>query len=379
MQGKLILKNSDQEVVLTFKENDKIIIGRNKRCNLIVNDTKISSMHCQIDVSGEGCRFVDLGSTNGSYVNGNKTSSATLYNNDVIRLGNAEIAIEFTVDKDKSLKKKLLNSEITETWSENDLPAEEVEYIYNYRLLKTINDFGQGENYQAEHKTRYDIVALRKLPVSSSTNSFEKFAKSTEFFKSLDSARIIKTLDIFEENGVPIIVTEYIQGCTLEMWLEKKQRLSLSRSLKIAAYIASGIEYLHRFHISGICLCPHHIIVEELTKRTKIFDISCASFLRQSGYDTHALDVAVQKYYPKPLEDAQDDMYVLGTLLFFLLTGESPIQHSSPQEYLEQKRSVPPAILQLVVDYLQKPREQKIKRFYQTVTKTFHNLKRKER
>ena len=84
MQGKLILKNSDQEVVLTFKENDKIIIGRNKRCNLIVNDTKISSMHCQIDVSGVGCRFVDLGSTNGSYVNGNKTTSATLQNNDII-------------------------------------------------------------------------------------------------------------------------------------------------------------------------------------------------------------------------------------------------------------------------------------------------------
>lgn len=378
MQGKLILKNSDQEVVLTFKENDKIIIGRNKRCNLIVNDTKISSMHCQIDVSGVGCRFVDLGSTNGSYVNGNKTSTAALQNNDIIRLGNAEIAIEFSIDKD-SIKKKLLNSEITETWSENELPVEEAEYIYNYRLLKKIDDFGQGENYQAEHKTRHDIVALRKLPVASSSTAFEKFAENIHFLKSLDSARIIKTLDIFEENGVPIIVTEYIQGCTLDMWLEKKQRLSLSRSLKIAAYIASGIEYLHRFHISGIRLCPQHIIVEELTKRTKIFDISSAFFLQKSGFDTHALDVAIQKYYPKPLQSTQDDMYVLGTLLFFLLAGESPLQHSSPKKYLEQKRSVPPAILQLVADYLQKPQEQNVKRFYQTVTKTFHNLKRKER
>ena len=123
----------------------------------------------------------------------------------------------------------------------------------------------------------------------------------------------------------------------------------------------------------------YRCIVEELTKRTKIFDISSASFLQQSGFDTHALDVAVQKYYPKPLKNAQDDMYVLGTLLFFLLTGESPLQHSSPKKYLEQKRSVPPDILQIVVDYLQKPKEQSVKRFYQTVTKTFHNLKRKER
>lgn len=379
MQGKLILKSSDQEVVLTFKENEKIIIGRNKRCNLIVNDSKISSMHCQIDIGKEGCRFVDLGSTNGSYVNGNKVNSADLQSSDIIRLGNAEIVIEYNASKKKNEAKKAQHLEITETWSENDLPVEEVEYIQEYRLLKKIDDFGVGENYQAEHKTRGGIVTLRKLPVSSSESGWQKFSEKTQFYKKLDSARIIKTFDIIEDNFVPILVTEYIQGCTLEDWLAKKQKLSLSRALKIAAYIASGVEYLHRIDIFGTTLCPSHIVVEELTKRTKIFDISSLSLLQESGYNAQMLSPTVNKYYSNRIEDSSGDMYVLGTLLFFLLTGKSPLKYESAKEYLENKRSTPPKILELVGDYLQNPQQQKVKRFYQTVTQTFHDLKRKDR
>lgn len=377
MQGKLTVKKvNGKEMILTFKENEKIIIGRNKRCNLIVSDSKISSMHCQIDTTTNECRFVDLGSTNGTFVNDNKVSTSQLQNNDIIKLGNVSILVEYKTTK--IAKKNTQIAEITETWSEDDLPAEEIEYINDYRILKKIGDFGSGENFQAEHRTHKNIVALRKLPVSSQPEAFKKFAESIDFYKTLDSVRIIKTLDIVEDKGVPILVTEYIQGCTLEHWLQKRQKISVSRSLKIAAYVASGLEYLHRSNIAGIDLCPHHIILEELTKRIKIFDIATARFLRENGYDNLLFYENIQAFSSKKHKGEFSDIYSLGSLLFFLLMGKSPEDEENSLEKLRNKRSIPPEIIALVESHLKNPEQQRIKSYYQIVTQVFQNLKKKK-
>ncbi len=45
------------------------IVGRGSHCQVIVNDARVSTSHCQLTATDTGVLLVDLDSTNGTYVN----------------------------------------------------------------------------------------------------------------------------------------------------------------------------------------------------------------------------------------------------------------------------------------------------------------------
>lgn len=64
-----------------------IQIGRVADSDIVLPDPNVSRVHARIERSGDGYVINDLESTNGTWVNEKKVSSAALKENDVIRLG----------------------------------------------------------------------------------------------------------------------------------------------------------------------------------------------------------------------------------------------------------------------------------------------------
>ncbi|MGL5153276.1 MAG: FHA domain-containing protein [Clostridium sp.] len=63
----------------------KIIIGRNKDCDISYSNKLVSSNHCYLEFNPNGeVKVVDTNSSNGTYVNGSKIREATLNIGDVI-------------------------------------------------------------------------------------------------------------------------------------------------------------------------------------------------------------------------------------------------------------------------------------------------------
>ncbi len=52
------------------------VIGRHETCDVVVNDSQVSRRHCQISWDGVYCTLEDLGSTNGTTVNGQRLTAA---------------------------------------------------------------------------------------------------------------------------------------------------------------------------------------------------------------------------------------------------------------------------------------------------------------
>ncbi len=52
------------------------LIGRNETCDLVVDDSQVSRRHCQILWDGVYCTLEDLGSTNGTFINGQRLQAA---------------------------------------------------------------------------------------------------------------------------------------------------------------------------------------------------------------------------------------------------------------------------------------------------------------
>lgn len=97
---------------MSEKENIReiILIGREVDSNFVANDPSVSRQHAQIIDYGTYYTVVDLGSTNGTYVNGKKVASeTTLHSGDKLQVGNVVVPWEQLVQPpQKSKKAKVL-------------------------------------------------------------------------------------------------------------------------------------------------------------------------------------------------------------------------------------------------------------------------------
>src|SRR5947208_1294124 len=70
-------------------------IGRAPRADFIVDAALVSRLHCRLTAGAAALEVLDLDSTNGTYVNGERTPRATLHSGDRLGVGR----VELTVDK----------------------------------------------------------------------------------------------------------------------------------------------------------------------------------------------------------------------------------------------------------------------------------------
>lgn len=67
------------------------VIGRGAEADLQVHDTGVSRRHAELRRTREGVQVHDLGSTNGTRVNGKRVTAATLVNGDVVTVGTTDL------------------------------------------------------------------------------------------------------------------------------------------------------------------------------------------------------------------------------------------------------------------------------------------------
>ena len=68
-------------------DQEKLVLGRGPGVDVQLDDSEMSSQHAAVEWSGEGFRICDLGSTNGTFVNGRPVRACDLAAGDRIELG----------------------------------------------------------------------------------------------------------------------------------------------------------------------------------------------------------------------------------------------------------------------------------------------------
>jgi pSer/pThr/pTyr-binding forkhead associated (FHA) protein len=73
----------------------EFLIGRGADCDLRLRETAVSRHHCTIRLNGGEATVVDLGSSNGTFLNGQRIrSSAPLHNGDELTVGSAAFVVD---------------------------------------------------------------------------------------------------------------------------------------------------------------------------------------------------------------------------------------------------------------------------------------------
>ncbi|MCL4312901.1 MAG: DUF3662 and FHA domain-containing protein [Actinobacteria bacterium] len=72
-----------------------LLIGRLPICSVLLDDPNVSRQHAEIRYEDDHLLVVDLGSTNGTWVNGSKVTYTELQDEDEIRVGTTTLRVEF--------------------------------------------------------------------------------------------------------------------------------------------------------------------------------------------------------------------------------------------------------------------------------------------
>lgn len=92
------LKSGQRRFALAFGVNE---VGRQQECDVCINDASVSRSHAKIHVAADGITLVDLGSKNGTAVNGTAVSGATkLKDGDEVKFGQVRLQLFVVTPRD---------------------------------------------------------------------------------------------------------------------------------------------------------------------------------------------------------------------------------------------------------------------------------------
>ena len=216
-----------------------------------------------------------------------------------------------------------------------------------YLIDEEIGHGGMGTVYLARDVKLGRPVAIKVLaPEAVSGIGVQQFLKEARYTARLQHQNVLGLYDAGEAAGHPYYVMPYIKGGSLRQLLERRGRLPLDEALRIAAGIASALDYAHRNHVLHCDVKPENILVTEDHVYVADFGISRAihaevhEWGRREGIDSSAGTPA----YVSPEQasgernlDARSDVYSFSCVLFEMLAGRAPFTGGNTEQIVAQR------------------------------------------
>ncbi len=240
------------------------------------------------------------------------------------------------------------------TWAEDDEPegpetacrsGEFPEYLSNYRIHRMIARGGMGVVFEAEQLDLGRRVALKLMApdlagVEETQRRFRSEASSTARLKH---PNIIDVYETGEEGGWHYISMELMQGGDLVQWTGE-QPVGNREAAAMARQIAAGISHAHSHGIIHRDLKPRNVLLSADHTRIRIADFGIARSLNEHTHQTRTGAVLGSPSYMSPEQASgtpnrtgpATDIYSIGAILYFLLTGRPPFRAATPAETMRQ-------------------------------------------
>ncbi|HVT88955.1 MAG TPA: FHA domain-containing protein [Tepidisphaeraceae bacterium] len=94
MQVVLAMFRSDGDRRSFSLHKETTVVGRREDCDLRIPLGEISRKHCKITKNGEGLKVEDLGSSNGTYHNGQRVQEAIVQPGDTVQVGSVAFVVQ---------------------------------------------------------------------------------------------------------------------------------------------------------------------------------------------------------------------------------------------------------------------------------------------
>ncbi|MFL6414365.1 MAG: protein kinase domain-containing protein [Bryobacteraceae bacterium] len=208
-----------------------------------------------------------------------------------------------------------------------------------YRILRRLGAGGMGQVYLALDKRLGRHAALKFLSpdLLSDPEMLERLHLEARAASSLNHPNILTIYEISEIGDRPFIVSEYVDGATLRVAIERKA-VTLSLAVNIVRQVASAMVAAHEAGVVHRDLKPGNIMIRP-DGYVKVIDFGLAKTIRlkmgTSGRSTTltkrgsiigTLDYMSPEQLRGESVDHRSDLWSLGVILYELLTDRRPFE-----------------------------------------------------
>jgi serine/threonine-protein kinase len=218
-----------------------------------------------------------------------------------------------------------------------------------YQIEKTLGNGGMAVVYRAMDLTLERAVALKVLreDYSSDPAFRERFRQEATAAANLAHPNIVTVHDFGIDQGHLFIVMELVPGTDLNSILQKRGRFTVDEALPLIRQACAGIGYAHRAGLVHCDVKPHNFLITP-DNRLKVTDFGIARALASINPEEKIKIVWGSPQYFSPEQAAGNapspasDVYSLGVVMYFMLTGRLPFTAATIPELIEMHRIAPP-------------------------------------
>ncbi len=222
-----------------------------------------------------------------------------------------------------------------------------------YRLLDELGRGGMGQVYKALHTIMGREVALKVISpeLVSDPVAVEWFLREVRASTQLNHPNIVMAYDANEADGLYFLVMEYVHGVTLDALVKQRGPLPLGYACALMRQAALGLQHAHEKGMVHRDIKPSNLLIP--TSRTnsstdvlvKILDFGLARLHGKTKGETIALRgeagvlgtpdyIAPEQSRDIHSADIRSDLYSLGCVFYFVLTGRVPFPGDNAMEKL---------------------------------------------
>ncbi len=281
-----------QGQLFRFEGHDTFLVGRSKQAHfrLPQKDEYFSRIHFLVEVNPPQCRLLDMGSTNGTYVNGQRISVLDLHDGDRIEGGQTvlTVALETVPEGIASGSARLpqperapppaaappANQETIVRPSRADplgcpfcpgaaeprgqAPAwlcetcvaeagSQPQPIRGYRIVRELGRGGMGVVYLAQQQADGRRVALKTIQPTGDVSQAEilRFLREANILRQLAHPHIVAFHEMGEANGRLFLAMDYVPGTDAARLLKAQGPLPVPRAVSLICQILEALADAH--------------------------------------------------------------------------------------------------------------------------------------
>lgn len=363
----------------------QIAIGRLPGCELVLEEQGVSRRHCLIRM-GPPATIEDLGSKNGTFVNGHRLDQPVLFTTtDVMTVGGARLRVIIpdmaasaastqgdSSPATDSLERDLVSQSTKCACCETTLPTP-VGYdpdiaclcspcqltqptarkIGTYTLLRKLGEGATGTVFRTmEPDGRLVALKVFHSKVGADKRQLHRIGQETKLTSCLSHPNIVELLLSGADDDTIFLAYEHIWGGDLSGEIQRTGPLAPERVIAIGRQMTSALAHAHYLGVIHRDLKPANVLMSP-DQEVKITDFGLAKAAGENlGMTGTGQTLGSPSYMPPEQKgsarnaDERSDLYSLGATLYALTTGEAPFSGTMLQVFtaLDSPEPVVPAI-----------------------------------
>lgn len=235
-----------------------------------------------------------------------------------------------------------------------------------YRLRRKIGEGGMGEVYLAEHVLlkRPCVVKLIRPEKAGDRRTMARFEREVRATARLTHWNTVEVFDYgIAEDGTFYYVMEHLPGMDMAEWLKRFGPIPPARAIFLLRQACGALQEAHCLGLIHRDIKPGNLYV---TQRGGVYDVTklldfglVKPILEEQSLDlTHDGAITGSPLFISPEQatgsgepDARSDIYSLGAVAFFMLTGRPPFMaDKTMQVILAHAKDAPPPLREFQPD-----------------------------